>query len=132
MVYGVEAVLPSDIEYDSPHVHEYDEEATKNARQNDIDAKEESRLIALERMVVYQQKLWQYQGQRIRSREFNVGDLVLRLKQKLPKNKISSPWAGTYIIHKALNDGAYRLHHRKTRRVMPRTWNAAQLRLFYA
>lgn len=53
MVYGAEAVLPSDIEYDSPRIREYEEEAAEEARQDDIDAKEEARLIALERTTIY-------------------------------------------------------------------------------
>lgn len=31
MLYGVEAVLPSDIEYDSPRIREYDEDAAEEA-----------------------------------------------------------------------------------------------------
>lgn len=53
MVYGAKAVLPSNIEYDSPRVHEYKEEVAEEARQDDIDAKEEARLIALEPTTVY-------------------------------------------------------------------------------
>lgn len=82
MVYGAEAVLPSDIEYDSPRVRGYEEEDAEESWKDDINAKEEARLLALKRIVVYQQKLRQYQGRRIWVREFNVGDLVLRLKQK--------------------------------------------------
>lgn len=39
MVYGAEAVLPSDIEYDSPHVRAYAEEAAEESRKDDIDGK---------------------------------------------------------------------------------------------
>lgn len=129
MVYGAEAVLPSNIEYDSPRVRAYDEEAAEESRKDDIDTKEEARLIALERTAVNQQKLCQYQGRRVRAHEFNIGDLVLRLKQKPRKNKPSFPWEGPYIIHE---DRAYRLRNRKIGQVITCPWNAAQLCLFYA
>lgn len=53
MVYGAEAVLPLDMEFDSPCIREYNEEAVEEARQDDVDAKEEARLIALECTAVY-------------------------------------------------------------------------------
>lgn len=43
MVYRAEVVLPSDIEYDSPRIREYDEDTVEEARQDDVDAKVEAR-----------------------------------------------------------------------------------------
>lgn len=48
MVYGVEAILPSDIEYDSPRVREHEEEAIEERRKDDIDVKEEACLLTME------------------------------------------------------------------------------------
>lgn len=57
MVYGAEAFLPSDIEYDALRVHEYDEEAAYKSPKNDISGKEEEHLLAPDRTTIYQQMI---------------------------------------------------------------------------
>ena len=42
LVYGAEAVLPTDIEHDSPRVALYTESEAKEARENDVDLLEEA------------------------------------------------------------------------------------------
>lgn len=54
MVCGAEVIVSSDIEYDCLCVRAYDEEATEECRKDDINAKEEARLVTLERTTVYQ------------------------------------------------------------------------------
>jgi hypothetical protein len=47
MVYGVEAILPSDVQYDSPRVEAYEEEDAAKSRQLYVDLlKEERDLVA--------------------------------------------------------------------------------------
>src|SRR3954470_18806828 len=55
LVYGVEAVLPADIEYDSPRVRQYSEAEVKEAREDGDDLLEEARELALSRSSIYQQ-----------------------------------------------------------------------------
>ena len=43
LVYGAEAVLPADIEHDSPRVTQYTEAEVQEDRQNDVDLLEEAR-----------------------------------------------------------------------------------------
>ena len=57
LVYGAEAVIPTDIEFDSPRVTMYTEEDAKEAREDDVDLLEEGRLLALSRSTIYQQNL---------------------------------------------------------------------------
>ena len=54
MVYGAEAVLPSDISHDSPHVKAYVETDNEIARQDALDRLDEERDIAAARSVIYQ------------------------------------------------------------------------------
>ena len=49
LVYGAEAVIPTDIEFDSPRVTMYTEEEAEEARQDGVDLLEEGRLLALSR-----------------------------------------------------------------------------------
>ena len=55
MVYGAEAVLPSDIIHDSPRVHMYEEREAELDRQDNLDALEEDRDVAKARSAFYQQ-----------------------------------------------------------------------------
>ena len=106
MVYGTEAVLPSDVRFSAPRVVAYTEEASNAALAWDMDALDEARDIALARSAVYQQGLRNYHSRRVRGKSFVEGDLVLRLKQK-SHHKISPPREGPYIIHEVIRGGSY-------------------------
>ena len=81
MVYGAEAVLPSDIRHDSPRVAAYVETDNEHARQDALDLLDEQRDVAAARSAIYQQDLHRYHSRRVKSRVFQEGDLVLRLIQ---------------------------------------------------
>ena len=93
LVYGAEAVIPADIEHDSPRVSLYTEKEAKEARENDVDLLDEARDQALERSAIYQQNLRRYHSQKVNPRVFREGDLVLRLVQRTAgMHKLSPPW----------------------------------------
>ena len=54
LVYGAEAVIPADIEFDSPRKVLYTEAEAKAAREDGVDLVEEARLLALSRSAIYQ------------------------------------------------------------------------------
>ena len=81
MVYGAEAVLPSDIRHDSLRVAAYVEADNEKARQDSLDLLDEERDIAAASSVIYQQDLRCYHSRRVKTRTFQKGDLVLRLIQ---------------------------------------------------
>jgi hypothetical protein len=81
LVHGAEAVLPTDLEYRSPKVKGYDENANQRASEDSLDQLDEARTVALMHSARYQQALRWYQAQKIRRQDFNEGDLVLRLRQ---------------------------------------------------
>ena len=123
-------MLPSDVRFSAPRVVAYNETDSSTALQDDVDALDEARDIALARSAVYQQGLRNYHSRRVRSRSFSEGDLVLRLKQK-GHHKLESPWEGPYIITEVIPGGAYRLKDMKTGIAYSNPWNVAQLRRFY-
>jgi hypothetical protein len=103
LVYGAEAVLPTDIEFDAPT-----EKQAKEAREDGVDLLEEAREQALARSELYQQLLRRYHSQKIRPLAFREGDLVLRLVQSTKGlHKLSSPWEGPFIVSRVLGNGAY-------------------------
>jgi hypothetical protein len=79
LVYGAEAVLPTDIEFDVPRIVLYTEKQVKEAREDGVDLLKEAREQALARSALYQQQLRRYHNRKIRSLAFREGDLVLRL-----------------------------------------------------
>ena len=54
LVYGPEAVLPSDIRHDSPRVAAYVEADNEKARQDALDALEEEQELAAAKSAIYQ------------------------------------------------------------------------------
>jgi hypothetical protein len=81
LVYGVEAILPTDLEYGSPRTRAYDDQSNQTSREDSLDQLEEARDVALLHSARYQQSLRCYHARGVRPRDLQVGDLVLRLRQ---------------------------------------------------
>ena len=110
MVYGAEAVLPSDIRHDSPRVAAYVEADNGKARQDSLDLLDEERDIAAACSAIYQQDLCHYHSHRVKIRTFQEGYLVLRLIQdQIDMHKLSPPWEGPFVVSKNLHNGSYYL-----------------------
>ena len=110
IVYGAEAVLPSDIRHDSPRVVAYVEADNEKARQYALDLLDEERDLAAAHSAIYQQDLRCYHSHRVKTRTFQEGDLVLRLIQdQTDMHKLSPPWEGPFVVSKNLNNGSYYL-----------------------
>jgi hypothetical protein len=131
LVHGAEAVLPVEITHEAPRITTYNETTSIEALQDDVDALDEARDVALARATQYQQSLRNYHSSRVHPRSFIVGDLVLRLKQD-GHGKLESPWVGPYIVIEVIPGGAYRLQDKKKGQNESNPWNAEQLRRFYA
>jgi transposase InsO family protein len=130
-VYGAEAVLPTDLEYGSPRVGGYDEGTNQRAREDSLDQLDEACTVALMHSARYQQALRRYQARKIRRRDFNEGDLVLRLRQdNRGRHKLSPPWEGPYVVVKVLKPGTYKLDNEDGEE-LTNAWNIQQLRRFY-
>jgi transposase InsO family protein len=131
LVHSAEAVLPVEITHEALRIAAYDETTFTEALQDDVDALDEARDVALARATQYQQNLQNYHSSRVHPRSFMVGDLVLRLKQD-GHGKLESPWVGPYIVIEVIPGGAYRLQDKKTGKDESNPWNAEQLWRFYA
>jgi len=80
MVYGTEAVLPSDITLGSPRIENFDQSTADNARELEINCMEEKRLNSCLRTAKYLATVRRYHNRNVKDRSFMVGDLVLRWK----------------------------------------------------
>jgi transposase InsO family protein len=131
LVYGAEAVLPTDLEYRSPRVKGYHEGANQQAREDSLDQLDEARTVALMHSARYQQALRRYQERMIRHQDFDEGDLVLRLRQdNRGRHKLLPPWEGPYVVVKVLKPGTYKLAN-KDGEELTNSWNIEQLHRFY-
>ena len=81
MLYGAEAMLPHELRFNAPRITGYDKDEAQEALEDSQDVADEAKEIALSRVMAYQQKLRNYHSYRLRTRTFDIGDLVLRLKQ---------------------------------------------------
>jgi hypothetical protein len=87
--------------------------------------------MALLHSARYQQSLRRYHAQGVRPRDFQVGDLVLRLRQDARgRHKLTPTWEGPFIIAKMLKPGTYKLANDQGK-VYSNAWNIRQLRRFY-
>ena len=75
LVYGAEAVLPSNFLHNAPRVELFSEEEAEQARQDAVDLLEEEREMALIRSTIYQQDLRRFHARNVRGRAFQEGDL---------------------------------------------------------
>jgi hypothetical protein len=66
LVYGAEAVLPTDLEYGSPRTRAYDDRSNQTSRENSLDQLEEARDFALLHPARYQQSLRCYHARSVR------------------------------------------------------------------
>jgi hypothetical protein len=131
LVYGTGAILSTDLEYGSPRTKAYDDRSNQNSREDSLYQLEEARDVALLHSARYQQSLRRYHARRVRSRGFQVGDLVLRLRQVARgRHKLTPPWEGSSIIANILKPGTYKLANDQGK-VYSNAWNMQQLRRFY-
>jgi hypothetical protein len=81
LVYGTEAMLPTDVEYGSPRLKAYNKQNNDSTREDALDQLEEAHDVALLHSARYQQSLRRNHDKHVRRRDLNVGDLVLRRNQ---------------------------------------------------
>jgi transposase InsO family protein len=99
LVYGAEAVLPTELKYRSPRVLAFDEEDQDELRQDDATLLEEDRFRAAVRAARYQQALRRYHSRKVNARNLEEGDLVLhRIQSTKGQNKLTPKWEGPYRV----------------------------------
>jgi hypothetical protein len=104
LVYGAEAILPTDLEYGSPRTRTYADQSNQASREDSLDQLEEARDKALLHSARYQQFLRRYHARGVRSRDLQVA--------------------------KVLKPGTYKLAN-SPGEVYNNAWNIQQLRRFY-
>nr|CAH67541.1 H0425E08.9 [Oryza sativa]CAH67733.1 H0522A01.4 [Oryza sativa] len=131
LVYGAEAVLPSELTLRSPRVTMYCEADQDQLRQDDLDYLEERRRRAALRAARCQQSLRRYHQHHVRARSLCVDDLVLRRVQtRAGLSKLSPMWEGPYRVIGVPRPGSVRLATGDGTE-LPNPWKIKHLRRFY-
>ena len=78
LTYDTKAVIPVEVGITSLRKDFFDEQSNDDQLKLNLDCLDEVRDLAFQRMTKYQQKMAQYDNQRVKLKRFNIGDLVLR------------------------------------------------------
>ncbi|XP_075111216.1 uncharacterized protein LOC142181694 [Nicotiana tabacum] len=117
LVYGVEAVLPLEQQIPSLRISIQEGFTSEENAQfclAELEAPDEKRLEAQQKLECYQARLARAFNKKVRSQSFQVGDLVLAVRQpiilnKRICNKFTSKWDGPYVVKEAYSSGAYKI-----------------------
>ncbi|KAK3035414.1 hypothetical protein RJ639_032942 [Escallonia herrerae] len=133
--FGTEALIPIEVGLPSLRLTTYDPVQNEEALPAILDLLDEQREQAAIRLAAYQHRVSKFYDQRVHPRIFRVGDLVLRrITASAPRDtigKLTSNWEGPYKVVKLGGPGAYHLETMDGKEI-PRTWNATNLRRYYA
>ncbi|KAK2997226.1 hypothetical protein RJ639_026117 [Escallonia herrerae] len=133
--FGTDALIPVEIGLPSLRVVTDDPAQNEEDLRANLDLLDERREQAAVRLAAYKHRVSKFYDQRVQHRAFRVGDLVLRrIEASAPREavgKLAPNWEGPYRVVKLAGPGAYHLEHIDGKAI-PRTWNAANLRRYYA
>ncbi|XP_076904330.1 uncharacterized protein LOC143559729 [Bidens hawaiensis] len=133
LTYGTEAMIPVEINVPTHQMRLTEQENENDLRLN-LNFSEERREAASRGEVDYKKAMEKYYTSRVWEVKFKVGDLVLReneASRQERQGKLEPRWEGPYQVIWAGDKGSYKLAY-NTREEVPRTWNAMQLRKYYA
>ena len=78
LTYGSKTVIPTEVGLTSFRVENYNESKNNEAMRLQLDLVDEVRVTAEQRLTRYQNLMAKYYNLRVRHRDFQIGDLILR------------------------------------------------------
>ncbi|KAL2232610.1 UNVERIFIED_CONTAM: Gag-Pol polyprotein [Sesamum indicum] len=110
LVFGTEALIPAEVGEESHRVTMYDPATNREERCLDLEVIEEKREIAYAKILHHKSLMMKSYNKRLRPRQFQVGDLVLK-KVEVSKHvgKLDPGWEGPYKVTEIKRRGTYRL-----------------------
>ncbi|GKV23707.1 hypothetical protein SLEP1_g33406 [Rubroshorea leprosula] len=113
LAYGAEAVIPVEIGLPSNRADRHDDLNNEQLLRENLDLVEEVREMSRIRNMVHQNRVAKFYNKRVRARQFQVGDLVLR-KAGLTNTyshmgKLAPNWEGPYMVINIKRPGCYQL-----------------------
>ena len=134
MTYGAEAVILLETNFPILKTSSFYPNGNNELLEKSLDLIEERRESATIQLAYYQRKLKQGYDAKVKLRPLVPRDLVLRKVLGTAKNlvwgKLGPNWKGSYRITSMAGIKAYFLED-LDERVVPRTWNVNNLKMYY-
>ncbi|GLU14098.1 hypothetical protein SLE2022_306870 [Rubroshorea leprosula] len=135
LAYGAEAVIPVEVGLPSARSDRHDDQNNGQLLRENLDLVEEVREMARIKNMAHQSRVAKFYNKRVRARQFQVGDLVLR-KAGLTNayshmGKLAPNWEGPYMVISIQRPGSYQLADLEGH-PLPFIWNIHNLRKFYS
>ena len=127
-------MIPVEVGMASTKQIAFSEEGNDDKLQLSLECLDEVRDKASSRMAEYQWKMAEYYNKRVKLRQLDIGDLVLRkvttATKDLTQEKLGPTWEGPYqVVHYSLR-GSYHLETLDGRRLF-RPWNIEHLKKYH-
>ncbi|XP_075479325.1 uncharacterized protein LOC142520209 [Primulina tabacum] len=130
-LHGKEAVLPVEIGQSSTRIESYPND-NDQSRAVELDLVEERRDRAAIRMEAYRSRVMKSYNKHVRSRDFQVGDLVMKkVKPVGDVGKLEARWEGPFKIVRRVGSGATYYLGDSRGNLLKRPWNAFHLKKYY-
>ena len=134
LTYGTEAVISVEVGVTSTRRATFSEEGNNNNLRLNLDCPDEVRDKASSRMTKYQLKMAEYYNRRVKLRQLDIGDLVLRKVTTATKDptqgKLGPTWEGPYRVVHYSRRGSYHLKTLDRKRLL-RPWNIEHLKKYH-
>ncbi|CAM8989514.1 unnamed protein product [Rhodiola kirilowii] len=127
LVYGVEAVLPLELQIPSMRIaiqEGLSSDENDKLHLAELEALDEKRLQTQQSLQCYQARLSRAFNKKVRPRSFQKGDLVLAVRRPIitshkTGSKFKEKWDGPYVVQEAYTNGAYKIVDQEGVRVGP-------------
>ena len=127
-------VIPVEVGLTSYRVENHDESKNDEAVHLQLDLIDEVRATVEKRLARYQDRMAKHYNSRVRHKDFQIGDLVLKKVMGVAKNpahvKLGLNWEGPYKITLWQRKDTYHLETLDGRK-LHHLWNAKHLRKYY-
>ncbi|XP_068476749.1 uncharacterized protein [Phaseolus vulgaris] len=125
-------MIPIEIQESSPRFQSFVAEESNEERKVNLDLLDEVREEARIKAETLKGRVEHKHSSRLRPRQFQVADLVMRKAHSYQlENKLSPKWTDPFRLTEVLGNGAYRLETLEGGPI-PRTRNAANLMFYFS
>ena len=132
LVYSSDAMILVEIQENSPRFQNFVVEESNKERKVNLDLLDEVREEAGIKAEALKRRVEYKYNSKLRPRKFQVTDLVMRKAHPYQlENKLSPKWTVPFKVTNALGNGAYKLETLEGG-VIPRTWNATNLKFYFS
>ena len=134
LAYGSEAIIPIVVGLTSYRVENHDENRNDEAMRLQLDLVDEVKTTAEQRLAWYQNLMAEHYNSRVRHKDFQVRDLILRKVTGATKDpfqrKLGLNWEGPYRITSWQRKGTYHLETLDGQK-LHHPWNTEHLKKYY-